>query len=133
MLLLPFDWVLTDNEDLISKVLAQCYHFEKDGNGLANGILLYNKICCMDNKRTILQDDKTRDRIHQHLSNPSDVISDEDIEQAKTEAFDEVGDRGSKEPTNSENKDEVNTNNNEDKEDGEADGGMVTPWNILGA
>lgn len=85
----------------------------------------------MENKRTILQDDKTRDRIHEHLSNPSDVISEEDIQQAKTETFDVVPDSAGMEAGNSENKDEEKTKTDED--DGEAGGGMVTPWNILGA
>ena len=85
----------------------------------------------MDNKRTILQDDKTRDRIHEHLSNPSDVISDEDIQQAKTDRFDEVTTTPGEGLPDSDDKDEKKTKTEED--DGDAADGMVTPWNILGA
>ena len=85
----------------------------------------------MDNKRTILQDDKTRDRIHEHLANPSDVISDDDIKQAKTDSFDEVTASPGERLPDGDDKDEQKTNS--DENDGDAGGGMVTPWNILGA
>ena len=91
---------------------------------------LEHKMYFMEDKRKTLQDSKTHDRIHEHISNKSDVISEDDIKDAKTENFDE--DQSSiKDAELPEAREDGEENRN--IEDGDSDSGMVTPWNILGA
>lgn len=85
----------------------------------------------MENKRKQYEDLKTHDRIHEHLSNKSDVISEEDIENAKTVSFDEELPVPNSSPANTET--QPGEANEAEEKEGEADTGMVTPWNILGA
>ncbi|MEJ7587792.1 MAG: hypothetical protein WKI04_09565 [Ferruginibacter sp.] len=81
-------------------------------------------------KNKPFNDDETEKRIHEHLSNEKDVISDKDIENVNTE----IGTEGAIEqaieeedlPEREKNKKPGNSNNGDDEEPR-----IETAWNIL--
>jgi hypothetical protein len=87
----------------------------------------------MANRRKQLKDLKTEERIHEHLSNESDVISEADIKNAKTKDFDAVQPDINEEEGKEERNDQgIDEKKKQGEKEGDADSGMVTPWNILG-
>ena len=77
------------------------------------------------------KDDQTEKRIHEHLTNEKDQISDEDIDNVKTNI---AGETSNGSPQAAENKSPVNkqseTPGSTKKDDGE-EPRIETPWNIL--
>lgn len=81
-------------------------------------------------------DEKTSQKIHQHLSDKNDVISEQDIENVRTD-FNEESPAGAEQASSEETENEKNetgdkkeTGENKDKQENPP---LITPWNILDA
>lgn len=85
-------------------------------------------------KHGIIKDPHTYNRIHQHLTNKNDVISEEDIMNAKTD-LSVNSNPGIRTGSRSYNTISVSDNQTEEYpntlKDEPGDAGIETPWNIL--
>ena len=80
----------------------------------------------------IVTDEKTDQKIHEHLSNKNDVISDQDIANAAVNlvpTHDVPLDANSPNDIPADKKDQPK---NDDKEADETSIPIITPWNVLG-
>jgi hypothetical protein len=77
------------------------------------------------------KDEQTQKRIHEHLRNETDVISEEDIANVKPCFGEEKDLDSSNEPEAFTEKEKGEQNEDEKKEDVEG-ARIETPWNILG-
>lgn len=81
----------------------------------------------------ITPDEKTTMKVHQHLSDINDVISDQDIKNVNTD-FNEEGAKEleQKDSSGEEKNDNEDDKDKEEKKDKNEAIPIVTPWNILG-
>lgn len=77
-------------------------------------------------------------KIHQHLSDINDKISDQDLKDVRTDVFEDTDEAAGKNdcPPGDDNNDtdEVENTNEDNKKEGKQEAvPIVTPWNILGS
>jgi hypothetical protein len=89
------------------------------------------------NSGEILPDEKTAKKIHQHLSDKSDQISEEDIKNVTTGIPEEstlsLGQNASPERSGEDKNDMGDDKDPEKLKDTKDDRSIITPWNILGS
>lgn len=86
------------------------------------------------NRKMIFRDYLTRKKVKRHLSDINDKITDQDIENIKTDVTpNTIVEDGKEFPVEGEAEKKIVQADNEEKSDDDERPGMITPWDILGS